>query len=298
MQKRLNLLVIGLPLALASLVSACTPSIDVSGLQAFERSLAKAKGSMSQTDRSKLENAIFALVMDGAVLRPPGEWPGGRQHGWYISGTRDDISIAGHAGFVHAFWDAMFDGNPSFEKKTTSIMDKAIRKGLNIDDPIHDVETRLLANEQKELQKIVDRDREVVTTSFECTGVHLTYSIKNESKWPITGINFSYEVVAADQLHVESHESVHEFNPPLLPGGTSDIVLDRVAPSMTPIVLIPAGCQRPFLEQVSVVGRDPFAPLDRTELLKAKENFASLLQAEAGISRELQELLDWLIDIH
>jgi hypothetical protein len=280
MWKRLNLRIAGQLFALGFLLTACEPSINVSGEQAFENSLAEAKRSLSPTDRNKLENAIFALGMKDVALCEGTPW--------HISLSSRCERIFGRSDLVSELSGKM-PGPYRTNLNVSIIIPRAIEQKLNIDDPLLGLTDRLVAATAKELRKIVNRELEIVTLTDDCRGVPpaqhiLIIFIKNETPWPITRIKFS-----GDNLG-RSGTGYHDFHPNLEPGGTSKELEIRGT----------AACTSVSLDTVEVAGKSPFTPISRSKWLDAKRRLDGLVNPKttADISGSLQKLLDWLRNIH
>lgn len=313
MQQLIKLGFLVMVLTMASLAAGCEPSIDVQDLKSFESSLAAAKGSMSPADITNLENAIFELAMDDTVLNTPGRWVDDSQHGWYVGprpSSHDDYtgfsarmiydldnSQKNHLEvnkreFLDNFNHNMASGVPH---GTVYGIASIVQHASHVDDPVREAEERLVNAKKQELQKIIDKEGEIVAVTVDCRQpaidiVTITYSIKNDSKWPITGVTLYYKYSA--------RSGYHEITAPVPPGATSNDTNSYRSVTGGPLVNPCQDFNDFSVVRVSAVGRDDFAPITRDEWLKAKDNLESLLQARADISRSLQELMYWLRSIH
>ena len=298
MRKRLSLRALGTIAALALPAAACTPSIDASDVKAFEKSLAEAKRSLSPTDRTKLENAIFAIALDDTMLLSPAEMDARRvaaEHPKWAITLQGDLTVEGHR-MAYVMTRSVFVGNLADRIKDFRIT-SSMKQKPNVEGPVAEADERLVTARKNELQKTIDNEGEIVTMSSECRASPVGtnrryYTVKNESKWTIAGMTAFY--AGAGSPTRDQHlagVARHAFTPPLAPGDAATLVLSFHPP-------IWDECQiAAELSSVEVVGGSSFRPISRAEWLQAKERLQSLMQARGEVTKSLQAYMDWLRNI-
>jgi hypothetical protein len=273
-------------LALVLPALGCSPSIDASDVQSFERSLTAAKTSLSTTEQTKLENAIFALTMQGAVLHLSDD-------GWEInpndnSSFLDSHSFVVYRGGLSAYPDNFVEKFVSLHvRKITAIVNEALEKNLNTEDPIPGVVEQLVTPERARLQQLFAKEREGEMVEVHCYEINeynsplgsKAFAIKNESKWPI--------------YRIESRGAQYDFRTDLEPGQWSEsiVVLSSGGGALPPR----QSCVFSASElKVYVRGRDPFVPTSSPELKKARLAADYLTKISPDVKNSLQQIIDWL----
>jgi hypothetical protein len=284
MLNRSHLLALLPPLALMLILSACERerSIDVSNSQNFEKSLAETKKSLTPSEQMRLANAIFAIATRHVTPQLD------------VERTRDYIRHLDHSNFVKGFYSSWNSYGQTVKEATfVNIIDAAMFMHLDTNNPIPPLLDQFVTRPEAELQKAVNvnRENEFVTLVLPADGkssnrLGCTFSIKNDSKWPITRVGIGYGYTETTQK-----VSYHDFNPALEPGHDADLVLEALGRLSSCMLQI-------SVNSVDVVGREPFTPMRKADWQRAKQQLALLTGVRAEIAPRLQEILDWLRSIH
>ena len=183
---------------LALLTAGCKSepvAIDTSSLVAFEKSLTAANRSLSETDRAKFQNAIFALVMNEARFHwgaAAGKNPD--LDDWVVSSAvfRDEEILHHHpSGRLDVARNNFVRGLAALAavKDTDAAVTLAATLKLDLVDPIPAAVKRVVAAEKMPLQQKSEAvveilQREPVGEDVEQNrkNYRMKFSIKNNSK--------------------------------------------------------------------------------------------------------------------
>ena len=290
MQMHVGLRILQIVLPAALIATGCAPSIDVSTVDKFERSLAAVKQSLPAGDRARLENAVFALGMSRTRLSVY-QW---QLYGWSIA--EPDVGLSYHifesremklsrAYFIEALSRSPREDRPRsepFNFKAPAVIELALLRNLDLDDPVRALARKLMTDAKVEPEKILDRERRGEVVPLYCGSPYgmnhaeRTFSITNETKWPIRGISYG-----------SAH---YTFAPNVAPGASSESVRLTGRPGM------PGDC--PGRVVVEFVGHESVVTTDSADLTIAKETIEYLAKSEADVTRALQQIIDWLREIH
>jgi hypothetical protein len=293
-ENRSKVFLLGVAFTLGWITPGCTPTptISTESKLAFERSFAAVKEPLSSVDRARLENAVFALAMTGAGFAAAGYGISVPQtYRWSVVWDGTDFNpnydYDSRSGFVSGFRQAMQKISPAVAGLSFAvIIDAAVKLKLNIDDPFREGEARLVMEKDERRRELVEIGDKIVSLGVSCTQTEFLprFSIHNETKWPIIGIQFSFSGGLAS----------HDFSKAIAPGDWAD--LELVSPHIQN--LPPCGNIRGTISQVTVIGRDPFAPVSRGEWDESRNLVDSMTKESDKILLSLRDLLDWVRSIN
>lgn len=260
-------------IALGSMLAACEAAIDTSTMDSFEKTLAQVKRSVSANERTKLENAIFAIAERKLSATffdygYPRDYESALDHAMSL---RPGIFAAD----FEREWQDLKQGQ---EARSEIIIVRAESANLDIADPVAPIVKNLVTDREKGLRDIIARADEVVSVSNIGGLGSCSFEFENDTKWPITRL----DVEASDSIGGAGHYGSHKFDPPLPPGQRESLRLED------------SSCVLLSATHVEVTGHAGFTPLEKSQWLSAKSQFEHLEKVKADVSAGLLKALAWL----